>query len=90
MLRYYSLLMARKVRKRRRGTTRISSKNQITIPAEALRAAGLGPGDVLEVATAEPGQVTLRRAENPYRRFAGVLTGVYPPGYLEELRGEWR
>ncbi len=82
--------MPRKVRQRRRGTTRISSKNQVTIPVEALRAAGLHPGDVLEVATAEPGQVALRRAENPYRRFAGILTGVYPPGYLEELRQEWR
>ena len=39
--------MARKVKKRGRGTTRISSKNQVTIPAEALRAAGLRPGDVL-------------------------------------------
>ena len=82
--------MARKVRQRRRGTTRISSKNQVTIPAEALRAAGLHPGDVLEVTTAEHGQVALRRAENPYRRFAGILTDVYPPGYLEELREEWR
>jgi AbrB family looped-hinge helix DNA binding protein len=81
--------MEREVRKRRRGTTRISSKHQVTIPAEALRAAGLRPGDLLEVATAEPGQVALRRADNPYRRFAGVLTGVYPPGFLEKLRAEW-
>jgi hypothetical protein len=22
-------------------------------------------------------------------RTAGALTGVYPPGYLEQLRGEW-
>jgi AbrB family looped-hinge helix DNA binding protein len=82
--------MPRQVRKRRRGATRISAKNQITIPADALRAAGLRPGDMLEVAAAGPGQVALRRAENPYRRFAGALTGVYPPGYLEVLREEWR
>lgn len=81
--------MAREVRKRRRGTTRISSKHQVTIPREALKAAGLQTGDVLEVVSAKPGQVELRRAENPYRRFAGALTGVYPPGYLEELRDEW-
>ena len=81
--------MSKEVRKRRRGTTRISSKHQVTIPVEALRAAGLRPGDVLEVAVVEPGQVALRRAENPYRRFAGSLTGVYPVGYLDEVRAEW-
>ena len=39
---------------------------------------------------AEPGQVALRRAENPYRRFAGSLTGVYPVGYLDDVRADWQ
>jgi AbrB family looped-hinge helix DNA binding protein len=82
--------MAEDVKKRRRGTTRVSSKNQVTIPAQALREAGLRPGDVLEVTAIAPGEVALKRADNPYRRFAGALTGVYPPGYLEQLRDEWR
>lgn len=82
--------MARKVKDPARRTTRISSKNQITIPVEALRQAGLGPGDRLEVTGTEDGRVVLRRAENPFDAFAGALTGVYPPGHLEELRGEWR
>jgi AbrB family looped-hinge helix DNA binding protein len=86
----YSLQMRREVKTRRRGTTRISRKNQVTIPAEAARKAGLRPGDVLEVVAVEPGQVAFRRADNPYRRFAGALTGLYPPGYLEALREEWR
>jgi bifunctional DNA-binding transcriptional regulator/antitoxin component of YhaV-PrlF toxin-antitoxin module len=88
--RRYSLLMPREVRKRRRGTTRISTKHQVTLPADALRAAGLQVGEVLEVAAAANGEVALRRAENPYRLFAGTLTGVFPPGYLERLRQEWR
>jgi bifunctional DNA-binding transcriptional regulator/antitoxin component of YhaV-PrlF toxin-antitoxin module len=82
--------MPREVRKRRRGTTRISTKHQVTLPADALRAAGLQVGEVLEVAAAANGEVALRRAENPYRLFAGTLTGVFPPGYLERLRQEWR
>lgn len=82
--------MGREVKKRRRGTTRVSTKHQVTIPAHALREAGLRPGDVLEVAATGPGQVALRRADNPYRRFAGALTGIYPPGYLQTLRDEWR
>jgi AbrB family looped-hinge helix DNA binding protein len=82
--------MARRVKAAARRTTRISSKNQITIPVEALRDAGLRPGDRLEVAAADDGRVVLRRADNPFETFAGALTGVYPPGHLEDLRGEWR
>jgi hypothetical protein len=31
--------------------------------------------------------VAARRAA--IERTAGALTGVYPPGYLDELRGDW-
>ena len=82
--------MARKVKASANRTTRISTKNQITIPVAALREAGLGPGDRLEVTGTGDGRVVLRRADNPFDAFAGSLTGVYPPGHLEELRGEWR
>ena len=75
---------------RRPGRTRISQKNQATIPVEALRQAGLGPGDELHVESAGPGRITLVRVDDPIERFAGALTGVYPPGYLEDLRDEWR
>ena len=81
--------MARKVKDGAPRTTTISAKNQITIPVDALRRAGLAPGDRLEVAAVDDGRVVLRRAENPFEAFAGVLTGVYPPGHLEDLRGEW-
>jgi len=36
-----------------------------------------------------PGQIAFIREEDPLERFAGALTGVYPEGYLEELRREW-
>ncbi|MCU0306425.1 MAG: AbrB/MazE/SpoVT family DNA-binding domain-containing protein [Thermoleophilia bacterium] len=81
--------MGEEVRKRVRGTTRISAKHQVTIPVEALRQAGLEPGDVLRV-EADGERIVMRRVENPFLRFAGTLTGVYPPGYLDALRDEWR
>jgi AbrB family looped-hinge helix DNA binding protein len=71
------------------GRTTISSKHQITIPVEALRRARLAPGDRLDVEVAEDGSVVLRRATNPFDEFAGALSGVYPDGYLEGVRGEW-
>jgi bifunctional DNA-binding transcriptional regulator/antitoxin component of YhaV-PrlF toxin-antitoxin module len=81
----------RKVKhERRRGRTRISAKNQATIPVDALRRAGLAPGDELVIESAGPGRLVLVRADNVITRHAGRLTGVYPKGYLGKLRREWR
>lgn len=82
--------MATKVRKRRNGTTRISSKNQVTIPVDALRRAGLKAGDELRVESARAGRVVFARDTNPLLKYAGALTGVFKPGDLEKLRNEWR
>jgi len=67
----------------------ISRKNQVTIPVEALREAGLEPGDDLRVLAAGAGRLELVRAEDLVAEFAGVFDGVYPPGHLDELRREW-
>jgi bifunctional DNA-binding transcriptional regulator/antitoxin component of YhaV-PrlF toxin-antitoxin module len=73
---------------RRRGTTRISAKNQVTLPVEALRKAGLKPGTLLRVEVERSGRLLLARHEDPVLRYAGILR--YPKGYLRKLRGEWR
>jgi bifunctional DNA-binding transcriptional regulator/antitoxin component of YhaV-PrlF toxin-antitoxin module len=75
--------------RRQRGRTRISAKNQVTLPVEALAAAGLKVGDRLRADVSGPGQITLVREVDPVERFAGALTGVYPDGYLDDLRREW-
>lgn len=76
--------------KRVRGRTRLSAKNQATIPVEALRRAGLRSGDELRVEAAGPGRIVLVRVADAIARHAGRLTGAYPPGYLARLRREWR
>lgn len=78
------------VKNRLRGQTHISRKNQATIPVEALRQAGLKPGDKLVVEAAGAGRIVLTRADDPVERLAGSLRGVYPPDYLEGLRDGWR
>jgi bifunctional DNA-binding transcriptional regulator/antitoxin component of YhaV-PrlF toxin-antitoxin module len=45
---------------RQRGRTRLSAKNQATIPVEALRRAGLRPGDELLVEAAGAGASSSR------------------------------
>jgi bifunctional DNA-binding transcriptional regulator/antitoxin component of YhaV-PrlF toxin-antitoxin module len=75
---------------RRRGHTRLSVKNQATIPVAALRRAGLKPGDQLRVEAAGAGRIVLTRVEETLAGYAGRLTGVYPRGSLQKLRREWR
>jgi bifunctional DNA-binding transcriptional regulator/antitoxin component of YhaV-PrlF toxin-antitoxin module len=68
----------------------ISRKNQLTLPIEALRAAGLEPGDDVRVQVVGPGRLELVRADELVDEFAGVFDAtVYPDGYLDELRREW-
>lgn len=68
----------------------ISRKNQVTLPVEVLRAAGLEPGDDVRVEVVGPGHLELVRAGDLIEQFAGVFDAtVYPNGYLDELRREW-
>jgi AbrB family looped-hinge helix DNA binding protein len=71
--------------------SKVSRKNQVTIPVRVLREAGLTAGDDVIVRSAGAGRIELERADDLVRRFAGSLpAGTYPPGHLDELRREWR
>ena len=74
---------------RRKGFTRVSRKNQVTLPVDALAIAGVGPGDSLMVEAKTSGEIILRREEDPLERYFGSMTGMFPPDYLHDLRDEW-
>lgn len=78
------------VKNRRRGTSRISSKRQITIPADAMREAGLEVGERLVARVDGPGRVVLERETDLIDEFAGSLRGVFRRDELDALRDEWR
>lgn len=70
--------------------SRLSSKNQVTIPVAALREAGLAPGDEIQIRVSGPGRLELERVDDFVARWAGSFPlGTYPAHYLDELRDEW-
>jgi len=77
------------VKNRRRGTSRISSKHQVTFPTDALRVAGLEVGERLVAHADGPGRVVFEREIDVLAEFSGALTGVYGSDELEALRDEW-
>ena len=57
--------------------SRMTSKGQVTVPAELRRELGLEPGDRVEFVW-ENGSVSIRKAESIVRKLAGSVTP--PPG----------
>jgi bifunctional DNA-binding transcriptional regulator/antitoxin component of YhaV-PrlF toxin-antitoxin module len=67
----------------------VSAKHQVTLPVEALHAAGVEVGDRLVARADGPGRVVLEREDDVLAAFSGALTGLYRAGELDELRDEW-
>lgn len=65
---------------------RISTKNQVTLPVEALVRAGLSAGDDVLIVAGGADQIVITRVPSDPRSAVGILSGVYPAGYLDELR----
>lgn len=68
---------------------KLSTKNQITIPVAALRAAGLEPGDEVTVRSVGSGEIVIAARAARVRRHAGIAEGIYRSGEIDELRDEW-
>ena len=68
--------------------SRISTKNQVTLPVSALREAGLRAGDEVLVEALDDGALLIRRDVLDFDAAFGALTGTYPAGYLRRLDAE--
>lgn len=88
--------MDQRVKLRRKGFTRLSTKRQVTLPIRVVEELNLHPGDELRV-EADGDRIVLSRAATTAARrlhaiheVAGTVTGVWKRGDLERLRSEWR
>ncbi len=68
---------------------RVSSKNQVTLPVDVMRSAGLEPGDEVTIRPIGDGEVLVAARDSRVRRHAGIAAGIYRPGELDQLRDEW-
>lgn len=68
---------------------RISSKNQITIPVDVLRASGLAAGDDVFIRSDGERAIVVEARGSRVRRHAGIFSGLYEEGEIDRLRDEW-
>ncbi|HVQ89618.1 MAG TPA: AbrB/MazE/SpoVT family DNA-binding domain-containing protein [Mycobacteriales bacterium] len=70
-------------------STRVSRKNQITIPAAVLQATNLKPGDLLEIVAVGPGTIEFRRYQSRFSDVVGTLPGFEQDVDVEASRDQW-
>jgi bifunctional DNA-binding transcriptional regulator/antitoxin component of YhaV-PrlF toxin-antitoxin module len=69
---------------------KVSSKNQVTLPVEAMRAAGLRAGEEVTVRPIGDGELIIAARGSRIRRHAGIAAGIYEERELDRLRDEWQ
>ena len=75
----------------RTSTSRLSSKNQLTVPVDILRSIGLTTGDEVEFSVNDAGFIEVKPVveENPIMRLVGIGTDIYKDFDLEKDRESW-
>ncbi len=85
---------AKVTRRGRSSTSRISSKNQVTIPVEILRAVNLKSGDTVKFFAEREGQIVVTKDEDPewkiaLRELIGSEPGLSERCNYKEEREKW-
>ena len=75
----------------RTSTSRLSSKNQLTVPVDILRRVGLEAGDEVEFTVSDTGfiEVTKIGTHNKLLDLAGTFSDIFDDFDLEAERDSW-
>ncbi len=78
-------------RKGRTSTSRLSSKNQLTVPVDILRSVGLKAGDEVEFVVSSTGfiQIEIVGSSNSVLDLVGAFPGVFDTFDQEKERAAW-
>ena len=78
-------------RKGRTSTSRLSSKNQLTVPVDILRRVGLEAGDEVEFAVNDAGfiQIGVAGSRNSVLDLVGAFPGIFDTFDQESERATW-
>lgn len=75
--------------RRRDGRVKVTSQGQISIPRQAMREAGIKPGERLQAQVDGPGRIILESVEDPILKLIGSGSGLWDRSELEKTRREW-
>ena len=75
----------------RTSTSRLSSKNQLTVPVDILRRVGLEAGDEVEFVVNDAGfiQIQVMGDSNPVLNLVGAFPGIFDEFDQEKERAAW-
>ena len=75
----------------RTSTSRLSSKNQLTVPVDILRRVGLAAGDEVEFVVNDAGfiQIQVMGDANPVLNLVGAFPGIFDEFDQERVRAAW-
>ena len=75
----------------RTSTSRISSKNQLTVPVDIMRKVGLAAGDEVEFVVNDTGfiQIQVEGQANPVLNLVGAFPGIFDEFDQEKERAAW-
>jgi bifunctional DNA-binding transcriptional regulator/antitoxin component of YhaV-PrlF toxin-antitoxin module len=76
-------------RRGRTSTSKLSSKNQLTVPVDILREAGINEGDLVRFQISDSGAIEIKREEHPMASLIGITSGLYSDFDLRADRDSW-
>ena len=79
----------KRTRKGRTRSSRVSSKNQVTIPVEILRQAGIAPNELVNFKFNKSGEIVISKEGSALESLFGALSGTYVDFDLRIAHPHW-